>query len=172
MKYIITLALLCSVNLAWAATINGRVVGITDGDTITVLSSTNTQYKIRLSAIDAPEKRQNFGNVSKQALSNLIFNKEVTVETNYQLSWGRPVGVVYLDGEDINLQQIKNGMAWFSRKYENNLTGDDRLRYLRAEEDAIRNKIGLWGHPKPVAPWDFRSSRKQMVGHPQSDQAN
>jgi len=160
MKLLITFALLFSTGISSAATIEGRVVGITDGDTITVLNSTRAEYKIRLSAIDAPEKMQDFGKVSKQALSNLIFNKQVTIETNNQLHRGRHIGIVYLNGEDINLNQVRNGMAWFSRKYERNLTRDDRLKYHRAEEDAIRQRLGLWKVANPIAPWDFRKARR------------
>jgi endonuclease YncB( thermonuclease family) len=160
MKYLITLALLCSVNFAWAATITGRVVGIADGDTITVLDNTNTQYKIRLSGIDAPEKKQDFGNASKKTLSELVFNKQVTVDWTKEDRYGRIVGKVLLNGVDINLQQVKTGMAWFYRKYQSELTQDDRMKYLHAEEDAIERRVGLWQLANPVAPWDFRKARR------------
>lgn len=160
MKYLITLALLCSVNFVWAATITGRVVGIADGDTITVLDNTNTQYKIRLSGIDAPEKKQDFGNASKKTLSELVFNKQVTVDWTKEDRYGRIVGKVLLNGVDINLQQVKTGMAWFYRKYQSELAQDDRMKYLHAEEDAIERRVGLWQLVNPIAPWDFRKARR------------
>lgn len=160
MKSIITLVLICLANIAWASTITGRVVGIADGDTITVLDASNTQYKIRLSGIDSPEKKQDFGNVSKRALSDLVFNKQVTVEWDKEDRYGRIIGKIILSGVDINLQQIKTGMAWFYRKYQNELTLDDRLNFLHAEEDAKKNGLGLWTQPNPTAPWEFRKARR------------
>lgn len=160
MKSIITLVLICLANIAWASTITGRVVGIADGDTITVLDASNTQYKIRLSGIDAPEKKQGFGTASKHSLSDLVFDKQVTIEWDKEDRYGRIIGKVILSGVDINLQQIKTGMAWFYRKYQNELTLDDRLNFLHAEEDAKKNGSGLWTQPNPTAPWEFRKARR------------
>lgn len=159
---IITTLLLLSLfgNVALADTIIGRVVGVTDGDTITVLGSANTQYKIRLSGIDAPEKRQPFGTVSKQSLSDLVYDKDVRVEWHKQDRYGRIVGKVMINGIDANLEQIKRGMSWFYKKYQNELVQDDRLSYLHAQEAAGMRKIGLWADREPVAPWDFRKQKK------------
>lgn len=142
-----------------AETISGRVVGVADGDTITVLDSTNTQYKIRLAGIDAPEKKQPFGNVSKKSLSDLVYDKQVYVYWKKQDRYGRTIGKVIVGGVDANLQQIKRGMAWFYKKYQNELTMDDRLAYLHAHQDAESNKAGLWIDIESVAPWDFRKHK-------------
>ena len=147
-------------NASWAATITGTVVGVTDGDTITVLDSSKTQYKIRLAGIDAPEKKQDFGNASKKSLSDMVFQEHVSVEWTKEDRYGRVVGKILLKGQDVNLLQLKNGMAWFYRKYQNELTQDDRLVYLHAEEDASSQKIGIWSIANPMAPWDFRKSRR------------
>lgn len=158
-KIILIICLFIS-NVAWADTLTGLVVGVTDGDTITVLDVTNKQYKIRLAGIDAPEKKQDFGNVSKKSLSDLVYNQQVSVDWGKLDRYERIVGKVFLRGTDINLQQIKQGMAWYYRKYQNELVLGDRLDYLHAEEDAMNNKVGLWQYKTPIAPWDFRKSRR------------
>jgi endonuclease YncB( thermonuclease family) len=153
---IIILLITLSVSLASAATLEGRVVGVADGDTITVLDKSNTQFKIRLSGIDAPEKKQDFGNASKKSLSDLVYDQQVTVDWHKEDRYGRIVGKVIRDKVDINLEQIKKGMAWFYRNYQNELELDDRLDYLHAEEAALKNQIGIWSLQSPIPPWDFR----------------
>lgn len=143
-----------------AATIEGRVVGVADGDTITILDNSNTQYKIRLAGIDAPEKKQPFGNVSKKSLSDLVFGKQVTVDYKQRDRYGRVVGKVLIDGSDANLEQVKRGLAWFYKQYQNKLVLDDRLDYLHAQEAAELSKIGLWIDKEPIAPWNFRKNRR------------
>lgn len=146
-------------NIALAEVITGRVVGVADGDTITVLDLNHTQHKIRLAGIDAPEKKQAFGNVSKRSLSDLVYGKQVQVDWQKQDRYGRTVGKVLIDGIDVNLEQINRGMAWFYRKYQNELILDDRLAYLHAEEYAQAKKMGLWADLEPTAPWDFRKHK-------------
>lgn len=144
-----------------AATLEGRVVGVADGDTITILDSSNTQYKIRLGGIDAPEKKQPFGNVSKKSLSDLVYGKFVTVDYNKQDRYGRTVGKVLVYGVDANLEQVKRGLAWFYKKYQNEQPLQDRLNYLHAQEAAEESKVGIWVETNPIAPWDFRKSKKE-----------
>lgn len=153
---IIILLITLSFGVATAATLEGRVVGVADGDTITVLDNTNTQFKIRLAGIDAPEKKQDFGNASKKSLSELVYDQQVTVDWHKEDRYGRIVGKVMRDNVDINLEQIKKGMAWFYRNYQNELELDDRLNYLHAEEAAVKNQIGIWSLQSPIPPWDFR----------------
>lgn len=143
-----------------ADVISGRVVGVADGDTITVLDSTNSQHKIRLAGIDAPEKKQAFGNVSKKSLSDLVYGKQVKVEWQKQDRYGRTVGKVLVNGIDVNLEQLNRGMAWFYRKYKNELVVEDRLSYLHAEEAAHSNRVGLWADKEPTPPWEFRKQSK------------
>ena len=99
-------ALTCS-----AATIEGKVVSVADCDTITVLDASNTQHKIRLSGIDAPEKSQPYSNRAKQSLSDPVFSKTVTVDTDKRDKYKRSVGKVLIDGLDANLEQVNRGMA-------------------------------------------------------------
>lgn len=153
-------AILSISNHAWADILIGRVVGVADGDTITVLDVTNTQHKIRLAGIDAPEKKQDFGNVSKRSLSEMVFNQPVKVNWDKTDRYGRIVGKVLVNGRDVNLEQVKLGMAWYYRKYQYELVLDDRINYLHAEESAMKNHIGLWLQKDAVAPWDFRKANR------------
>ncbi len=163
MKIIITLFLLnLFSSTTLAETIVGRVVGVADGDTITVLDSTKTQYKIRLSGIDAPEKKQGFGNVAKKSLSDLVYDKQVSVEWEKQDRYGRIVGKVLEAGIDANLEQIKRGMAWHYKKYMNEQVLQDRLDYLHAQQDAKNAKIGLWVDSNPIPPWEYRKDKRKF----------
>jgi endonuclease YncB( thermonuclease family) len=159
LKYLLILLAIGFSTLTYAATLVGHVVGVTDGDTITVLDSTQTQYKIRLAGIDAPEKKQAFGQASKKSLSDLVFDKVVSVEYQKEDRYGRIVGKVIVKGLDANLEQVKRGMAWFYKKYQNELVQDDRLDYLHAQEAAEAGKLGLWADNEVIAPWDFRRAK-------------
>jgi endonuclease YncB( thermonuclease family) len=141
---------------AQAKTIHGRVVRVSDGDTITVLDATATRHKIRLSGIDAPEKRQAFGRVSKRNLARLVFYKQVSVEYDKRDRHGRIVGKVLLGGSDICIRQIEDGFAWHFKKYEDEQRAIDRVRYSRAESEARAARIDLWGDAEPLPPWEFR----------------
>ena len=139
-----------------AATLEGRVVGVHDGDTITVLDASRQQYKIRLAGIDAPELHQAFGSRSKQNLSGLVYNRQVLVEWEKHDRYGRTVGMVLVDGRDANLEQVRAGMAWWYRQYAKEQRPDDRQRYEAAESEARQAKRGLWADQAPVPPWEFR----------------
>jgi endonuclease YncB( thermonuclease family) len=145
---------------AFAETVTGRVVAVADGDTVTVLDSSNTQWKIRLSGIDAPEKKMPYGQRSKQSLSDRVFNKHVTVEYSKRDKYGRTVGKILVDGMDANLEQIKAGLAWHYKKYEKEQAIEDRLTYAEEEERARSAKLGLWADAHPVPPWDWRKQQR------------
>ena len=160
MNNIFLILILSFTSYLQAATLVGQVVGVTDGDTITVLDAAKTQYKIRLSGIDAPEKRQAFGQASKKSLSYLVYEKVVSVNYEKEDRYERIVGKVIVSGLDANLEQVKRGMAWFYKKYQNEMVLDDRLDYLHAQEKAETNKVGLWMDDEVIAPWDFRKRGK------------
>jgi endonuclease YncB( thermonuclease family) len=149
----VLLTLVCT---AHAVTIAGQVVGVADGDTITVLDADKVQHKIRLAGIDAPEKKQAFGNRSKESLSDLAFDKTVIVETNKRDRYGRQIGKVLVNGQDVNLVQVERGMAWFYRKYQREQSPNDQRLYEAAEDAAKAGRRGLWLDVVPVAPWEFR----------------
>lgn len=146
-------------NAASGSTIEGRVIGVADGDTITVLDDAHTQHKIRLAGIDAPEKKQPFGQRSKESLSELVYSKTVTVETDKRDRYGREVGKVLVNGLDANLEQVKRGMAWHYKAYEREQSATDRQVYADAEKEASAARHGLWADGDPVPPWEFRHKR-------------
>ena len=141
-----------------AEILSGRIVGISDGDTVTLLDAEQRQYKIRLTGIDAPEKKMPFGQRSKQHLSDLIFSKDVQVETEKLDRYGRTLGKILFDRKDINLAMINAGLAWHYKKYQQEQSASDRLLYSYAEEQARLRRIGLWHDAAPTPPWDWRKS--------------
>lgn len=158
-KTFISFALLLLLpSLCNADVFTGKVISIADGDTITVLTD-NTTHKIRLSGIDAPEKSQAFGNQSKQSLANMVFQKTVTVNFNKRDKYNRILGKVLFDDKDINLEQIKRGLAWHYKKYENEQDVEDRSIYANEEYLARVDKKGLWTNPNPIPPWEFRKNK-------------
>lgn len=169
MRYLVVL-LLQVVSIAHSETLHGRVVAIADGDTVTVLDATNTQHKIRLAGIDAPEKMQSFGIRSKQNLSHLVYGKPVSVEYKKLDRYGRIVGKVMVASPDIcpearadcpktldpGLAQITVGLAWHYKQYSKEQSEEDRERYAFAEDEARAKRAGLWQEKNPVPPWDWR----------------
>lgn len=160
---------------SYADTLNGRVIGVSDGDTITVLDADHQQYKIRLSGIDAPEKAQPFGQRSKENLSRLIFGRDVAVEWRKKDRYGRTVGKVMvaeptcrdstcLKTLDACQAQIVAGMAWWYRQYAKEQEPGDAQRYEQAEQEARTRRFGLWSDPQPIPPWEWRKAHK---GHAQ-----
>lgn len=145
---------------AQADTLSGRVVAISDGDTLTVLDDSKTQHKIRLSGIDSPEKGQPFGDYCKKSLSDLAYDRMVVVESNKLDRYGRVIGKVLVDGQDVNLEQVSRGCGWHYKKYQNEQSLEDRLSYNAAEESARDGTVGLWVDKNPVAPWEWRRRGK------------
>src|SRR4051812_14645673 len=125
-----------------------RVVGVSDGDTITVLSNGNDQTKIRLHGIDTPESKQAFGAVAKRTLSQLVYGSHVRVVSVDTDRYGRVVAEIYKGETWINLELVKRGMAWVYLQYSR----DPAL--LAAEEEARTARTGLWRDREPVAPWE------------------
>lgn len=146
---------------ASADTLTGHVVGVTDGDTITLLDASREQHKIRLAGIDAPEKKQAFGQRSKEALSDLAFDKDLTVEWSKKDRYGRVIGkLINKRGQDLNLEQVRSGLAWHYKKYEKEQSPEDRRLYAAAEDAARAKRVGVWSEPNPVAPWDYRKEKR------------
>lgn len=127
-----------------------NVVGISDGDTITILTADLEQMKVRLAEIDCPEKKQPFGTKAKEALSEKIFGKHVDVEWTKKDRYGRVIGKVYLDGRYINKEMIEEGWAWHYTEYSHS------PEMAEAQVYAKSHKLGLWADKHPVPPWEFR----------------
>ena len=151
------LLLLLSFSL-FAEEIVGRVVRVADGDTITVLSTSTTQHKIRLHGIDAPEKKQAFGNASRKFLAGLVANREVRVAWSKRDRYQRILGTVFVDGKDVNLEMLKAGYAWHYKKY------DSTPAYAQAESEARAAKRGLWQEKNPTEPEEFRKAKREGKG--------
>jgi endonuclease YncB( thermonuclease family) len=160
-RCLVLVALLVQAGQILAATIEGRVVGVSDGDTITVLDAAKTQHKIRLAGIDAPESKQAFGQASKKHLSDLVFGKQVTLDCGKTDKYRREVCVVLVNGQDANLAQVKAGMAWWYRKYQKEQTPRQREEYEGAETAAKAGRIGLWQETDPVPPWEWRHPKRE-----------
>lgn len=150
------LFLCCFQYYAYAELLNGKVVGVSDGDTITVLDSAKSQHKIRLVGIDAPEKAQAFGQASKKTLSDLVFSKDVVISWEKRDRYQRILGKVFLNDKDICFEQVKLGMAWHYKQYQRDQSPEDRIKYSLAEEEARKNRRGLWADESPMQPSEFR----------------
>jgi len=134
--------------------LDGTVVGISDGDTLTLLSAGDRRVKIRLGQIDAPERTQPWGNRSRQTLAEMVFQRTVRVQVIDIDSYGRTVGTVFLGDLDVNAEMVRRGAAWVYRRYAT----DERLFRL---EDAARDQgLGLWSLPESqrVPPWQWRQA--------------
>lgn len=138
--------------------LHGRVVKVSDGDTITVLDASKTQQKIRLQGIDAPEKGQAFGKASGKFLSGLVAGRDVKVQWSKKDRYGRILGTVYVDGREVNLEMLRAGMAWHYKKY------DSTPAYAQAETEARAAKRGLWQDKNPTEPEEFRKAKRAKNG--------
>jgi endonuclease YncB( thermonuclease family) len=159
-RVLILTALVLLTPATHAETLTGRVVGIADGDTLTLLDASKAQHKIRLAGIDSPEKRQAYGQHCKKSLSDLAYDSVATVESNKLDRYGRVIGKVLIDDRDVNLEQIRRGCGWHYKKYQSEQSLNDRLSYTSAEESARAHKVGLWADKEPVPPWDWRKARR------------
>ena len=158
------LALLLASTFGQEAIVSGVVVGITDGDTVKALVAGNELLRVRLSWIDAPEKSQAFGQRSKQHLSELVFGREAELHTHGLDRYGRTLAVIFVDGIDANLEQVRSGLAWVYEKYISQTDENTQAIYHAAQTAAQQERRGLWSDPSPVEPWEFR--RLQKVGRP------
>jgi micrococcal nuclease len=126
------------------------VVGVTDGDTLKVRCGGAPMTTIRLAEIDAPEKRQPFGERSRQHLADLCFQKTAEVHPRSRDRYDRTVARVSCAGQDASLEQVRTGMAWAYTRY----VTDSAVKDLEASARAASR--GLWVDPTPTAPWDWR----------------
>ncbi len=173
MKKLFLLPLLF-LSFAQAETIQCKVVSVTDGDTITCLTDQKEQIKVRLYQIDAPESGQNYGQKAKQALSDMIFNRNVQINTVGKDKYKRTLGVVtFLEAGscnmppptsggtcllpyDANLKMVKQGYAWYDPFNTNN------PQYQQAEQEAREAGRGLWADKDPIPPWEWRIHNRNL----------
>lgn len=160
-NYLLSLLILLLVCTgASAETIHGMVRAVYDGDTISLASRSSGRVTVRLYGIDAPETKkpdrngQQFGDISRRMLMFKIMGKAVTVDVKDRDQYNRVVGVVRLNGADINALMVREGMAWAYRRY---LEGGYASEYISLEEQARRQRAGLWRQGNPQPPWEFRN---------------
>jgi endonuclease YncB( thermonuclease family) len=161
---VLTLIAAFGIGPVLAAQVEGRVIGVTDGDTLTILTASRERIRIRLAEIDAPENQQPWGRRAKQALSGMVFGKSIKVTTRGKDQYGRTLGKVYVNGENVNAAMVRSGAAWAYREYLTDYS------LISAEAQAKRSRQGLWAMPtaQTVAPWEWRQNRQsqQFVGRP------
>lgn len=144
-------------NFIYPQTYIAKVIGIKDGDTIEILFE-NERKVVRLAHIDAPEKKQSFGTKAKQYVSDFCFGKNVKI-----VIAGRPdrykrwIAEVFYKNQNLNKELVRNGLAWHFKKYSKN------ENYTELENIARAKKIGLWQDKNPVAPWDWRKTKKKII---------
>jgi len=140
--------------------LSGRIVAVADGDTLTLLDDSFEQHRIRLGAVDTPERAQPFGNVAKSSLSGLAFGRTAQALCAKTDRYHRLVCTVRVDGRDVGLVQIERGLGWHYKRYEKEQSPDDRLAYAAAEREARAAHRGLWVDRDPVPPWDWRHAKR------------
>jgi len=145
---------------ALTCNLTGKVIRVTDGDSITVLDVEKAQYKIRLAGIDAPERKQPYGKVARQFLAKQVFKKQVCVSWYKRDKYKRLVGVVSIDGEDMNLKLLSAGLGWHYKQYQSEQSASDRVRYSEAQESAEDDNVGLWRDRNPIPPWLWRRGER------------
>ena len=138
-----------------------KVIKVSDGDTILVKKLKNNVLdgdliKVRLYGVDAPEKDQDFGYESKKALMNYVSNKTIEIDIKSKDRYGRSVGILYVDGRNINEELLRDGYVWYYEQYDKN---NERSRLL--QENAMKNKLGLFSKKGYIEPWKFRKAKKK-----------
>jgi endonuclease YncB( thermonuclease family) len=151
--------LLVSAALGQETVIAAKVVAITDGDTVKALVTGNELLRVRLSWIDAPEKSQAFGQRSKQHLSELVFGRDVELHIHGLDRYGRTLAVIFVNGMDANLEQVRIGMAWCYTRYLSQAPAEIQASYRQAEAEARAQRLGLWSDPWPIEPWLWRRAK-------------
>lgn len=144
-----------AVAFAWcaAADVTGVVTRVSDGDTLWVTDAARLRHKVRMLDIDAPESAQPFGAESTARLKALVGGRKVRVAGGGHDMYGRVLGVVWLDGEDVNLKMVREGMAWVYRHSAN-------AQYIAAQSSARAARRGLWRAEAPTEPYEWRKQQK------------
>jgi micrococcal nuclease len=137
-----------------------RVVGVSDGDTLTALDESNTRHKVRLHGIDAPEIGQPFGTKSREALGRLTMKKTATLHLRGRDRYGRDLARVEVDGVDVNVALVEDGLAWHYARY------DKSPELASAERDAREAKRGVWADTGAVPPWEWRATERDRKRQP------
>lgn len=146
--------------IATGAEWQGLIVGVADGDTLTLLDADKTQRRIRIDAIDAPERSQPFGQRARQSLTSLAHGRTARAQCPKTDRYGRAVCRVTIDGVDVGLEQVRRGFAWHYMRYANEQGAAERSRYEQAERAARASGTGLWSNRDPTPPWNYRRAQR------------
>ena len=146
-----------------ACKLEGKVIKVTDGDTVNVLDAEKQTHKIRLAGIDSPELGQAYGQAARKFLLKRVNQKTVCVDWNKRDKYQRLVGVIKYESRDVNLDIVKAGYAWHYKKYQKEQAPPDRVLYAQAETEARSDVIGLWSEPDPINPSDWRKGKKERA---------
>lgn len=157
----VLLILLIAASSGQAATLSGRVTSVADGDSFTLVDAKKKMWRVRIQAIDAPERRQSFSRASLTSLKSMLQGKEVIVAIHEQDDYGRVVGRVSVGGRDAGLEQLRAGMVWFYTHYGRDLDPRVRDEYIAAQRDARNAKRGLWSDVRAMPPWQYRRQQRQ-----------
>ena len=152
-RTLLLLALALAAPTAWAETFVAKVVRVSDGDTLTLLID-RKQVSVRLLEIDAPEKKQAFGQRSRESLAQMCAAQSAVVQSSGRDKYGRVLGRVHCQGIDANAEQVRRGMAWVFDRYVT-----DRSLYA-LQNEARAGHVGLWADKAPTAPWIWRAQHK------------
>lgn len=163
--------------LLWAITcpaqesiIRGRCVATIDGDSLKVLTAEKQLLRIRVAWIDAPELGQAFGQRAKQAMSELVFGKEVELRPHTIDRYGRLVCMVFVEGRDAGLELIKQGLAWkYDRYLLSEAPAEIQQSYTATEAAARATRVGLWQDKEPIAPWLYRQTEREQRAQMQAE---
>jgi micrococcal nuclease len=139
-------------------TYKGKITKVVDGDTY-FFQTANGTLKVRMFGIDAPEGNQPFGKESMEYISKYMYRDAILVVHSHD-QYKRTLGTLFVDGQDINLLLVKGGYAWYFKRYL-----DDK-KYAAAQDNARKNKLGLWALPKPIQPWNWRHEERQQGINP------
>lgn len=167
----LTLALLMAhTALAESATtpaLQGQIVRVSDGDTVTLQSETGP-LKIRLAGIDAPESQMPHGQEAKAHLAAMVLGKEVQAIVHKKDRYGRTIATLMLNTKDVNLAMVQAGMAWHYKQYEREQTASAAAAYAQSETQARTQGVGLWQLEMPIPPWEWRHIRANATKNAQS----
>lgn len=151
------IASLCCVALSvQAETFNAKVIAVMDGDTVMVLHDGH-KVKVRMANIDAPEKDQTFGQQARDSLLEMVGKKQVQVDSQAVDQYGRVVGLITVDGRNVNREQVRRGMAWEYSHYHTDKT------YIALQSEAQQSRRGLWTQTNPQAPWQWRKLHPSTI---------
>ena len=153
-------ALITTATVQAAQPVAWRVVSVHDGDTVTAIDPSNTQHRIRLQGIDAPEVKQPFGTKARERLTALVKGKTVPVMVEGNDRFGRVLARIKVEGRDLGERLVSEGMAWHYARF------DKSPALAAAQRDARAARRGLWGDGNPTPPWEWRASEKDRKGQP------